>query len=59
MWSSKKNHLCKVFKKCGISNALDGSEYDILSEESDESNENNREDDLSGTDDDFLGFYYE
>ena len=46
----------KSFKKCGISNALDGSEEDILCEESDASRENNHEDDFSGNDD-FLGFY--
>ena len=43
-------------KKCGISNALDGSEDDILYEESDASSENNREDDFTGSVDDFLGF---
>jgi hypothetical protein len=42
----------------GVSNALDGSEDDILYEESDASSEN-REDDFSGSDDDFLGFYDE
>ena len=51
--------LLKSFKKCGISNALDGSEDDILYEESDASSENNHEDDFSGNDDDFLGFYDE
>ena len=50
---------CKVFKKCGISNALDESEDDILYEESDVSSENNHADDFSGSDDDFLGFYNE
>jgi hypothetical protein len=43
--------------KCGISNELDGSEDDILYEESDALSENNHEDDFSGSDDDFLGFY--
>jgi hypothetical protein len=47
------------FKKRGLSNALDGSEDDILYEESDASSENNHEDDFSGSDDDFLGFYDE
>jgi len=42
-----------------ISNALDGSEDDFLYEESDASSENNHEDDFSGSDDDFLGFYDE
>jgi hypothetical protein len=46
----------KSFKKCGISNALDGSEDDILYEESDAWSENNHEDDFSGSDDNFLGF---
>jgi hypothetical protein len=41
------------------SNALDGNEDDILDEESDTSSENNCEDVLSGSDDDFLGFYVE
>ena len=49
--------LWSLEKKCGISNALDGSEDDILYEESDASSENNHEDDFSGSDDDFLGFY--
>ena len=49
----------KSFKKCGISNALDGSEDDILYEESDALSENNRENDFTGSDDDFLGFYNE
>jgi hypothetical protein len=42
-----------------MSNALDGSADDILYEQSDTSSENNHEDDFSGTDDDFLGFYDE
>ena len=42
-----------------ISNALDGSEDDILYEESDASSEHNHEDDFSGRDDDFLGSYHE
>jgi hypothetical protein len=37
-----------TFKKCGVSNALDGSEDDILYEESDSASENNHEDDFSG-----------
>ena len=51
--------LAERKKKCGISNALDGSEDDILYEESDASSENNDEDDFSGSDDDFVGFYDE
>ena len=51
--------VVKSSKKCGISNALDGSEDDILYEESDVSSENNREDGFTGSDDDFLGFYDE
>jgi len=50
---------CKAFKKCGISNALDGSEDYILYEESDTLSENYHEDYFSGSDDDFLGFYDE
>jgi hypothetical protein len=57
--ASLKWDYCKVFKKCGISNALDGSEDDILHEESDTSSENNHEDDFSGSDNNFLGFYDE
>ena len=53
----KSETIIKSFKKCGISNALDGSK-DILYEESDAS-ENNHEDDFSGSDNDFLGFYDE
>ena len=52
----KSETIVKSFKKCGISNALDGSEDDILYEESDASSENNRGDDFTGSDDDFLGF---
>ena len=60
LWQRVKGEtIVKSFKKCGISNALDGSEDDILYEESDVSSENNREDDFTGSDDDFLGFYDE
>ena len=55
----KSETIVKSFKKCGISSALDGSEDDILYEESDASSENNREDDFTGSDDNFLGFYDE
>ena len=51
--------IVKSSKKCGFSNALDGSEDDILYEESDTLSENNHEDDFSGSDVDFLGFYDE
>jgi len=51
--------IVKSLKKCGISNTQDGSEDDILYEESDASSENNHEDDFCGSDDDFLGFYDE
>jgi hypothetical protein len=58
-WKQVKSEtIVKSLKKCGISNALDGSEDDILYEESDTSSENNHEHDLSGSDD-FLGFYDE
>jgi hypothetical protein len=49
----KSEAIVKSFKKCGISNALEGSEDDILYQESDALSENNREDDFSGSDDDF------
>jgi len=55
----KSETIEKSFKICGISNALDGSEDDILYEESDASSENNHEDNFGGSDDDFLGFYDE
>ena len=55
----KSETVVKPFKKCGISNALGGSEDDILYEESDASSENNCEDDFTGSDDDFLDFYDE
>ena len=55
----KSETIVKSLKKCGLSNALDGSKDDILYEESDASSENNREDDFTGSDDDFLGFYDE
>ena len=62
-WNSwqqvKSETIVKTFKKCGISNALDGSEDDVLYEESDASSENKHEDYVSGSDDDFLGFYDE
>jgi len=51
--------IVKSLKKCGISNALDGSGDDILYEQSDVSSENNHEDDISGSDDNFLVFYDE
>ena len=55
----KSENNVKSLKKCGISNALDGSEDDILYVESDAWSENNHEDDFRGSDDDFLGFYDE
>ena len=59
-WQQVKSEtIVKSLKKCGISNALYGSEDDILYEESDTLSENNHEDDFSGSDDDFLGFYDE
>ena len=59
-WQQVKSEtIVKPLKKCGISNALDGNEDDILYEESDASSENNHEDDFSGSDDDFLGLYDE
>jgi len=52
----KRETILKSLKKCGISNALNGSEDGILYEESDASRENNHEDNFSGSDNDFLGF---
>ena len=43
----KSETIVKSLKKCVISNVLDGSEGDILYEESDASNENNHEDNFS------------
>ena len=49
-WQRVKSEIIvKSFKKCGISNALDGSEDDILYDKSDASSENNHEDDFSGS----------
>ena len=51
-WQQVKSEtIVKSLKKCGISNALDGSE------ESDALSENNHEDNFSGSNDNFLGFY--
>ena len=59
-WQRVKSEIIvKSLKKCGISNALDGSEDDTLFEESDASSENNHEDYFSGIGYDFLGFYDE
>ena len=55
----KSENIVKFLKKCGISNALNGSEDGILYEEIDASSENNHHDDFSGSDNDFLGFYDE
>jgi hypothetical protein len=55
----KSESIVKTLKKCVITNALDGSEDDILYEQSDASSVNNHEDDFSGSDDDFLSFYDE
>ena len=55
----KSETIVKSFNKSGISNELNGSEDDILYEKSDAWSENNHEDDFSGSDDDFLGFYDE
>jgi len=52
----KSETIVKSLKKCGISNALDGSGDDILYEEIDAPSENNHEDDINGSDDNFLGF---
>jgi len=49
----KSETIVKSLNKSDISNALDGSEDDILYEETDASSENNHEDDFNGSDDDF------
>ena len=54
----KSETIIKSFKKCGISNALDGSADDILYEESDASSQNNHKDYFRGSDEDFLGFSF-
>jgi hypothetical protein len=43
----------KSFKQCGISNALDGTEDDVLFEESGSSDNDNESD---SSDEDFRGF---
>ena len=60
-FASKSWDLASLLVKSetGISNALDGSEDDILYEESVASSENNNEDDFNSSDDDFLDFYDE
>ena len=40
----KSETIVKSFKRCGISNALNGNEDNILYEESNASSENNQED---------------
>jgi hypothetical protein len=44
----------KSFKKCGTSNALDGTDDDVLFAESESSDSNN---DSDSSDEDFRGFY--
>ena len=59
-WQQVKSEtIVKSFKKCGINNTLGGSEDDTLYEESDALSENIHEDDFSGSDNNFLGFYDE
>jgi len=59
-WQGVKSEtIVTSLKKCGISNAQDGSEDDLLYEESDASSENNQESYFNGSDDDFLCFYNE
>ena len=55
----KSETIVNSLKKCGINEALNESEDEILYDESDASSENNNGDDFSGSDDDFLGFYDE
>ncbi|KAG8225841.1 hypothetical protein J437_LFUL004770 [Ladona fulva] len=59
-WQKVKSEtIIKSFKKCGISNVLDGSEDDILYEESYDSRENNCKYDFSSSDEEFMGLYDE
>jgi hypothetical protein len=49
-----KQETVKLFKKCGISNVLDGTEDGVLFEESESSDSNN---DSNVSDEDFRGLY--
>jgi hypothetical protein len=49
-------HFVKPFKKCGISNALDGTEDDVLFEENESSDSNNSNKECNSSGGDFRGF---
>jgi hypothetical protein len=54
LWELVKQEIVvKSFKKCGVSNALDGTEVNVLFEESESSDSNN---DIDSSDEDFRGF---
>ena len=53
-WSRvREDIIVKSFKKCGISNALDGSEDHLIYEED---NDDDEEEEEESSDDDFQGF---
>ena len=60
-WQSAEDEtVVRSFKTCGISNALDGSEDDILCEQSEDSDTSDSEElsfvNVDGSDEEFLGF---
>jgi hypothetical protein len=55
LWESvKQDIVMKSFKKCGVSNVLDGTEDNVLFEESRSLDSNNGSD---SSDEGFRGFY--
>jgi ribosomal protein L12E/L44/L45/RPP1/RPP2 len=54
----REDIIVKSFKKCGISNALDGSEDHLIYEEDndDDEEEEEEEEEKESSDDDFQGF---
>ena len=60
-WQSVQDEtVMRSFKKCGTSNALDGSEDDILHEQSEDSDTSDSEElsfiNVGSSDEEFLGF---
>jgi hypothetical protein len=49
--------IVKFFKKCGISNALNGSEDHLIYEEDNDDDEEEEEEEEESSDDDFQGFF--
>jgi hypothetical protein len=45
--------IVKSFRKCGITNAFDGTEHDVLLEDCDSSGNNNNNDECDNSDEDF------